>query len=175
MVKIVSALKRPFSNYKNLLIGILINITPILNIWNLGYFIKCLDNELPTYNKETFLLGLQGLLISIIYFLPAILIYTIFYFINPYLSYVILYISLLITSFLLPAGYILLFKTNFKEAIKIRNIKNKITKNYILIWFSTFLISYLINSITIYFLGKITMLITAYILGVIIFTIFQNA
>jgi len=83
MVDIVKALKRPFSDTKKFLIGILLGIIPFVNFTVMGYalvssgFTKELvkKDKLPEWKNygDLFMKGLVSLIIGFLLFLPALL------------------------------------------------------------------------------------------------------
>lgn len=87
MVDYKSSIKRPFLDIKNLLIGILLSIFPIVNWFSLGYALECTGltkKKLPLAKSPQwtdwtgmFIKGFFAWLISVIYFLPAIIIFVI--------------------------------------------------------------------------------------------------
>lgn len=86
MVNYSEAFKRPFSDWKNLLIGIVLGIIPIVNFMVLGYTLECVKTAmkgkfvLPKWEGfgKLFINGLQAVLITIIYLIPVFLIVAIF-------------------------------------------------------------------------------------------------
>jgi len=82
------SIKRPFTNLKRLLAGILWNIIPIVNFTASGYAFRCAklsmknNFEMPVWDEkgELFLNGLRVFLISIIYLLPFIILTLILFF-----------------------------------------------------------------------------------------------
>src|SRR3989344_5910055 len=82
------SIKRPCTNLKRLLAGILWNIIPIVNFIASGYAFRCAklsmknNFEMPVWDKkgELFLNGLMVFLVSIIYLLPMIILTLILFF-----------------------------------------------------------------------------------------------
>lgn len=82
------SIKRPFTNLKRLLAGILWNIIPIVNFIASGYAFRCAklsmknNFEMPAWNEkgELFLNGLKAFLVSIIYLLPVMILSMILFF-----------------------------------------------------------------------------------------------
>jgi len=80
MVNYEQAFKRPFTDFKKLLIGILLSILPIVNFFAAGYQLRCASSalkkkfELPEWKDfgDLFFKGLMLFVISIIYFIPVI-------------------------------------------------------------------------------------------------------
>lgn len=78
----LTALKRPFTNWKNFGIGALLSIVPIVNIITFGYIYEIISLTLKnkysmpdwTNLKQLFINGFLLLIIIIIYFLPLIVI-----------------------------------------------------------------------------------------------------
>lgn len=82
MVDYGEAIKRPFSDVKKLLIGIAIQLIPIVNFMVIGYQLKCAryamnkKYELPEWTewKDLFINGLKVWIICIVYLLPGVII-----------------------------------------------------------------------------------------------------
>lgn len=81
-------LKKPFTNAKNLLIGILLSIVPIINFFAIGYTLECsgvgeqkASKKLPEWQDwgGYFAKGFLFFLISLIYSLPVIILNLIFF------------------------------------------------------------------------------------------------
>jgi len=76
------AFKRPFQDFKSLLIGIVIMIIPIVNFIGMGYVLRCAksairrDFKLPVWEHwgDLFVKGLVMAVIGIIYMIPAIIV-----------------------------------------------------------------------------------------------------
>jgi len=74
------ALQRPFTDIKKLLIGILLSVIPLVNLFSFGYQIECArltlkkKKNLPEWKnwKELFINGLLYFIIVLIYFIPVI-------------------------------------------------------------------------------------------------------
>lgn len=74
-------LKRPFSDFKKLLIGIVLSIVPIISFFALGYFLECARTanakkyELPEWKNlgDLFVSGFYVFIITLVYFIPAML------------------------------------------------------------------------------------------------------
>jgi hypothetical protein len=77
MVNYDVAIKKPFSDVKNLIIGILLCLIPVVNFFALGYIVeqskKFKEKKLSEFKGwgDLFVKGLLVVLIGIIYFLPA--------------------------------------------------------------------------------------------------------
>ena len=86
MVNYNIAFKRPFTDIKKLIIGLIISIIPIVNFIATGYHLECAKTalsrkfKLPEWKNfgKLFVNGFLGLVISFVYLLPAILIFIIF-------------------------------------------------------------------------------------------------
>lgn len=76
---VFESIKRPFTDFKKLIIGIILGIIPIVNFLVLGYILdaakkaKKKNFELPEWKNfgELFVNGFFSLLIQIIYFIPV--------------------------------------------------------------------------------------------------------
>ncbi|MFH1332004.1 MAG: DUF4013 domain-containing protein [archaeon] len=87
MVDYTASLKKPFLDIKNLLIGVLLSIFPIIQWFSLGYALECTGltkrkvplNKSPNWTDwgKLFANGFLTVAISIIYFLPALVIFLI--------------------------------------------------------------------------------------------------
>ncbi|NOZ80036.1 MAG: DUF4013 domain-containing protein [DPANN group archaeon] len=86
MVSYREAFRRPFSDVKNFVIGIVLGMVPIVNFLVLGYTLRCArtamksEFKLPEWEDwgKLFINGLLYLLIVIIYFLPVFAVAAIF-------------------------------------------------------------------------------------------------
>ena len=84
MVDYGAAFGKPFSNWKNLLVGIVIHSIPIVYFIALGYILKNAaknpKGDLPNWDDfgDLFARGLTAFVISLIYLLPALLILILF-------------------------------------------------------------------------------------------------
>ncbi|MEK6835887.1 MAG: DUF4013 domain-containing protein, partial [Nanoarchaeota archaeon] len=86
------AIKRPFTDFKKLLIGILFSILPIINFIAIGYSLVAAKTvfkqnyELPKWEKfgNLFAKGLIAFLINIFYLIPVIIIGFILMMINMF-------------------------------------------------------------------------------------------
>lgn len=79
------ALKRPFTDVKKLIIGLILSVIPIVNFVVSGYHLKCASSvmkktnkmyELPEWSNflNLFLVGVISFVVSLVYFVPAILV-----------------------------------------------------------------------------------------------------
>jgi len=80
MVDYAGAFEKPFTDIEKLLLGILFDIIPIINLLSFGYEIKCSgvgkekpSKKMPEWNNfgRLFLNGLLALIIILIYLIPA--------------------------------------------------------------------------------------------------------
>ncbi|MCX6710226.1 MAG: DUF4013 domain-containing protein [Candidatus Woesearchaeota archaeon] len=84
MVDYISAIKRPFSDFRNLIIGILLGIIPIVNLFVSGYVLTAGNLSLkkklglPEWVDwgNLFIRGLCSIFISIIYLIPALAVFS---------------------------------------------------------------------------------------------------
>lgn len=80
------AVKKPFTNFKKLVIGILLSILPIIRLFAYGYILECSGlgrnktNKLPEWKNfgDLFLKGFLATIIAIVYSIPALLVLLIF-------------------------------------------------------------------------------------------------
>jgi hypothetical protein len=83
MVKFVEAIKRPFQDAKKLVIGIVLSIIPIVNLIALGYVLENTKSVMKKSYKLTewknwgdlFVKGLLFAVISLIYIIPALVVF----------------------------------------------------------------------------------------------------
>jgi len=83
MERLSDSFKRPFTNFSRLIIGIIFSIFPVVNFFVFGYELKCSNSamkkksELPKWEKfgELFVTGFMSLVIQVIYFLPALILF----------------------------------------------------------------------------------------------------
>ena len=83
MVNFVEGIKRPFSDLKKFVIGVVIMLIPIVNIIAYGYGLKCAEmvlkrrgaKKLPKWEgwADLFIKGLIAMIISLIFFIPALI------------------------------------------------------------------------------------------------------
>jgi len=82
MVDYQSALEKPFTDIKKLLIGIILSILPIINWFAIGFYIKCSgvgktkpSNKMPEWKNfgDLFTKGFISVAICLIYLLPALI------------------------------------------------------------------------------------------------------
>lgn len=74
MVDYNTAIKLPFSDWKKFWIGSLVGIIPIVNFILVGFGLKtAVDRKLSNFSNpgELFVTGFLGVIISLIYFIPA--------------------------------------------------------------------------------------------------------
>ncbi|MEM7820299.1 MAG: DUF4013 domain-containing protein [Candidatus Aenigmatarchaeota archaeon] len=77
------AFKRPFQDFKSLVIGIVIMLIPIVNFIGIGYLLNCAksavrrDYKLPVWGNwlDLFINGIVALVIGIIYMIPAMIVF----------------------------------------------------------------------------------------------------
>lgn len=82
MVDFETAFKRPFTDIKKLVIGIVLQVIPIVNLLALGYQLNCArtamskDFKLPEWEDwgKLFVKGLLAMVITVIYLLPALIV-----------------------------------------------------------------------------------------------------
>ena len=83
MINYADAFKKPFTDVKKLLIGILLSILPVINWFAMGFAIECSglgrnkkSKKMPEWDDwgDYFVKGLLGTLIIIIYLIPTLLI-----------------------------------------------------------------------------------------------------
>jgi len=81
MVNYTEAIKRPFTDGKKFLIGVLLNILPIVNLLVVGYTLECAKSamkkkyKLPEWENwgDYFVKGLLATIIGFIYMIPALM------------------------------------------------------------------------------------------------------
>lgn len=161
------AIKRPFGDLKKLLIGILLNILPIVNFFSMGYILESTNITLnkkkgvPEWDnwKELFMHGLFAFIIGLFYVLPGIIFAGLGLGIGvlkglltksflegvetggPIIIAAVL--LLFVASYIVPISIVLYAKKfNFMDAFNFSEIiKNIFTGKYALVW----LVSMVIN------------------------------
>ena len=80
-IEIVQTFKRPFTDVKKLLIGILLSVVPVVNFITLGYFLECSGVKkskpgLPEWKNfgKLFVNGFFVFVIGLLYLVPAVLV-----------------------------------------------------------------------------------------------------
>lgn len=198
MVDYTEAIKRPFSDFKKLLIGWLFSVLPIVNLVAFGYHLECgrKPGKLPEWKNygELFIRGLLSVVIWLIYGIPVMIV---FFFVvgralfdivnlnefNPevFLSELIktigtsMIIIILIGALVAYVGYFAIIRYamsyKFKEAFDFSNIfKGAFTKEYFFGWLVAIIYSTILGFIgtLIPFIGSA---ITGFISGVTFLTI----
>jgi len=173
MVNYGNAIKRPFTDFKKLIIGCALNIIPIVNLFSAGYALNCgktamaKKKELPEWTNwgDLFVRGLFGLIISVIYFIPTLIlliltlgsgIITILTTKEP-LSAIpsmgpLLIITLIVgilTAFILPNGILgYVSKWKFGDAFKLGNIFKKSFRGvYLAAWLFSIIVLLVLGSV----------------------------
>ena len=83
MVDYIGAIKRPFSDFKKLLLGLVFSIIPIVNFIGSGYQLECCrsayknKSELPEWKNygELFIRGILNGVIWVIYSIPVMIVF----------------------------------------------------------------------------------------------------
>ena len=153
------ALKRPFTDAKKLIIGLILSVIPIVNFVVSGYHLKCASSvmgknkkmyELPEWANflNLFLLGVISFVVSLIYFVPALVVAFIvggrdvFYNISN-LTYenlgfpsIVIVILALLSLYILPMALTKYSsKEKFKDAFRLGEIlKKSLTWKYFAAW-----------------------------------------
>lgn len=90
MVNYNISFKKPFSDFRKLLIGIVVNIIPIVNLISYGYILESSDIKSGKQTENMvewddlgkfFIKGLLGFIISVIYAIPALIVGLIAFFV----------------------------------------------------------------------------------------------
>jgi len=195
------ALKRPFTDFKKLLIGVLLGMIPIVNFFTHGYLLECSRTamkgrfNLPEWKNmgDLFVKGFFMNLISIIYFIPAVIIGLIIGFStitkifttgtissgNIWVMLSLLIIAVL-TSYFASVAIITYSKNyRFKEAFICKEIFSKGFSGNFFLAFIVSIILYIIISASLYGLSKSIPLvgpgIILWVAGVISFTLLGEA
>lgn len=145
MVSYLEAMKRPFANLKKLIIGVILNAIPIVNIFAFGYILKAAkfsmndDYSMPEWNdwKNLFLIGFIGTLIILVYMIPFLLIYYVLSNLIVFEFGVALLMLLgVITLYYTPGALLLALKENsYNVVLDIKTISRSIfNKNYFVAW-----------------------------------------
>ena len=192
MVNYESAIKRPFTDWKKLVIGVFLSIIPIVNFITYGYFIKCAKtkDKLPEWDniKDYFITGLMIVIIGSIYILPGFILMglglatgTIFGLtlnsiilgiLSGSLFLILAIFLLLIVSYILPIAIFDFVKRNkFEDAFKLKSIiKRSFKQTYFVPYMFIFLYS-LAAGIVATFIPIIGTFIAHFAVGVTFFTV----
>lgn len=134
-----AAFRRPFLDFKKLIIGVLLAIIPIINFLSFGYVLEALrtKGKLPEWNNwgDLFVKGLLAFVIGIIYSVPSSIIFllgflflmvagwSIIFTILSVSAYILGGLVLLIAFYLMPAAIVVYAKTDdFKSAFMLKEI-----------------------------------------------------
>jgi hypothetical protein len=195
MVHYLDAIKRPFSDIKKLLIGIIIQIIPIVNLLAFGYQLKCAKTamkknyKLPEWTDwgDLFVKGILGFIIGIVYFIPIFIIgfliggaalFQVFLtqdvnVIEGGVSTTILTIILLflIVSYLIPAALVsFVDKNKFSAAFYCPAIFKKVfTGRYFVAWLLVGIYGLVVSTI-LGFIPYVGAVISTFIVGVTFYT-----
>jgi len=109
-INVFSAIKRPFTNLSRLLLGAILIIIPVLNLFSAGYLLECIrTSNMPRWRLRYFLDGLMALVIVLVYFIPFILLFLFITVTNiPYDSFFFIPFAVLaiLTVYLVPAALV---------------------------------------------------------------------
>ena len=134
-IDITSAIRKPFTNIKNLVIGLILFNVPIINIFAPAYFFRCIRG---TYSGHTFLPDWKD--------------------IKDLMKDWIIMFVIGLTYMIIPIGFALLFFKNFSnlvESISQISLENASISEIILLILSNkpFLVFVLIVAIAVYFMN----------------------
>jgi len=164
MVHYAEAFKRPFTNFKRIVLGIILSAIPIVNFIAAGYSLECAktavkgDFKLPTFKKwgDLFMHGFFITLIGLIYSIPLFILLNLFTDISlgPFLSplradflvnllalgasaQILIVLVFLLTIYLIPNAILsYAFHENVRSAFVFSRMKERsLDKNYFKNWF----------------------------------------
>ncbi len=152
-----NAMRRPFGNVTNLIIGIILMIIPIVNIITMpGYFMRVArtamnkDKKLPGFNDFGNLIidSIKAIVVLIVHYIVLIIV-TIILALIPYLGPVLVLIWTIVFVFIMLSGFLTLAKTgDIVESIHIPNLAKKAAKaNFIIAVIVAGIISMIIMAI----------------------------
>lgn len=195
MVNYSEAIKRPFSDIKKLLIGIIIQLIPIVNFLAMGYQLKCAklamkkNYKLPEWTDwgDLFVKGLLAVIISLIFLIPVLIISVviggaaIFQLLSAPAevavtgaagtTLIIVVLLSVIVSYFLPAAVIsFIDKNKFSAAFNCPVIFKKVfTGSYFVTWLLIgiygFAVSYILG-----FIPYVGAVISSFVVGVTFYT-----
>lgn len=194
------AIKRPFTDLKKLIIGILLSIIPIVNFLSIGYILESAKltlskkNNLPEWNNwgGLFWHGLLGLVISAIFMLPAIIVGVAGVgagILKGLITSSVLEgletggpmiiaagLLLLVSAYLLPAATLMFIqKWKFADAFKFGDMLKKVaTSKYLVAWLVSLILG-LVITVILTVIPLIGTAIGSFVSGVISITIMAQA
>jgi hypothetical protein len=206
MVDYGGAFKKPFQDITKLVIGIVLMIIPIINFLSMGYFIETAkktlnkDNSMPEWGNwvQLFIQGLLVVVITIIYFIPAMVLMLIGF--APLIGvligaamgtgdptsafagalagagilFLIALLVALITIFILPMALVFYARDGFGGAFKLGSvIKACLTGSYIVSWIIVLVLSVILMVV----LGLIPFVgfaIASFYMGIVEYTLFSQ-
>ncbi|MBD3361660.1 DUF4013 domain-containing protein [Candidatus Woesearchaeota archaeon] len=125
-IKVSDAIVRPFTHFSRLFLGAILSLIPVLNLFSVGYLIKCINKPgMPAWSLNVFLKGLLALIIAFVYAIPASILFGFVSMMNlPYdnLFMIPFLVLVMITGYIIPAAIInfakngFFFKNVFKKA-----------------------------------------------------------
>ncbi len=194
------AIKKPFLDLKKLVIGIVLNIIPIVNFFAMGYVLEIAKltlnkkNNLPEWKnwKELFIHGILATIISFIYMIPAVIVAVAAVGIGVIKGWitgsviegvetggpmlVTALILVLLAAYIAPMSTLLYVKKwKFKDAFGFKEIFKKIiTPKYAVAWIVMFVISVVVIGV-LSIIPLVGSEAGSFIAGVIGFTILAQA
>jgi hypothetical protein len=198
-LKYNEAFKRPFLDIKKLLIGIILSIFPIINFFAIGYILKNAKQSftgkfgLAEWDNwgDLFVKGLASFVISLIYFIPALLVMLIGYMMSGTLFLftggistglsalvflLVLFIILVVLAAYLSPMAILNYidKNNFGAAFDTETLKKTFNGLYFVAWIVGIIYMIVLNAI----LGMVPYIgggIALFVTGMTSYTLLGNA
>ena len=156
------ALKKPFTSFKVLIIGILLSILPIIRWFAYGFILECSkigknrSDDIPEWKnwKELFVKGFLATVIEAIYYLPSFLILLIF--------------GLGLMNFLLKEGIATEIFNNFISRASPESLQLIMQKQI------PFIMPYLVKMVPVLIIAGILLIIAAYIVPMAILNYLKN-
>lgn len=195
MVDFGTAFKKPFTDVKKLLIGCLLNIIPIINLFSTGYLLKVANNtmakkkDMPEWTDwgDLFSKGILVSLIGLLYAIPVIIVAFVVFGVH-FMSIMmtgelgtlgfgvfLLFFLFLLTTLVVPSA-VLSFAADgkFGSAFQLAAVMRKaFTKEFLVAWLLSLLYMLLFG----FLLGFIPFVgsgISGFIVGVTSFTMFAE-
>jgi len=162
MVEWKDSLFRAFSDWKTLLLGLIISIVPVLNFATYGFGLNCArkpyDRKLPSFRQfgGLWVQGLLSVIIMVLYSLPALIVFGIGYLTDQYdtLILIIAGIFAVVAYYFLPMAWMKFAYGKFGGAFRLGAIAGKCFSlkyfgAWLLLSILTFIIAVLLNFIAI--------------------------
>jgi len=199
MVNYKRAVMRPFTDFKKLIIGLILNIIPIINFFASGYQMMCAKTALKKHYRlpewrnwgDLFIKGLIMFIIGIIYLVPAIIVgfavggvalissmigvtgsYSV---VDVGAGAIVTMILFILAIYLLPVALLsYINKEDFSAAFRLREVFRKAFRNdYLIAWFIMFIYT-LILTVILGMIPRVGATFAQFIGGVTSLTVFAE-